>query len=72
MPAGLRTTELWLTVATEVGIVAAALSDALSPHWAAVASSVSAGAYAVARGLAKSTPPAVVNVHQAAPTPPTT
>lgn len=61
MSAGLKTTELWLTVATEVGIVAAALSSALSPHWAAVASAASAGAYAIARGLAKteSTQPVV-------------
>ena len=73
MPAGLKTTELWLTVATEVGIIAAALADALPAKWAAVAASISGAAYAVARGLAKTATPAVVNVHTApTPAPPTT
>ena len=44
---GVKTTELWLTVATEIGVVAAALAGNLSPKWAAVASAVSAVGYAV-------------------------
>jgi hypothetical protein len=50
---GIRTTEFWVTVATEVGIVAAALAGNLSPRYAALATAVSGAAYALARGLAK-------------------
>lgn len=57
LKAGYKTTEFWLTVATEVGILAAAVADALPPKWAAVASAASGAAYAVARGLAKVNPP---------------
>lgn len=60
MTAGLRSTELWLTVATDVGLVASALAGALPPKWAAVASAVATAAYGLSRGLAKqgtATPP---------------
>jgi len=63
MTAGLRSSELWLTVVTIVGLDASALAGALSPHWAAVASAIASAAYALARGLAKQgtvpPPPAV-------------
>jgi hypothetical protein len=66
MTAGLRSTELWLTILTNVGIVASALTGALTPKWAAVSAAVATAAYALARGLAKqgTTPPS-------APPPPT-
>lgn len=76
MPAGLKTTELWLAVATDIGVIAASLADALPAKWAAVAAAVSSAAYALARGLAKNggttvtTPPAPVTV-TVTPTPPT-
>lgn len=53
MKPGLFTTELWLTVATDVGIVASALAGALPAKWAAVASAAATVAYSIARGLAK-------------------
>jgi hypothetical protein len=53
---GLRSTELWLTILTNVALLAAALSDALPPKWAAVSSAGATAAYAIARGLAKSEP----------------
>lgn len=53
MSRGFRTTEFWITVATNVGVVAAALTGVLSPRYAAIASAVSVAAYNIARGLAK-------------------
>lgn len=50
---GIRTTELWLAVLTDVGAVAAAAAGVLPARWAAVASAVSTAAYSLARGLAK-------------------
>jgi hypothetical protein len=54
---GYRTTEFLIVALTILGQLVAALTDHLSPHWAAIASSVAAGAYALARGLAKLNPP---------------
>ena len=62
---GYKTTELVLTVLVVVAQLAAALAGELSPHWAAIASSVAAGLYALSRGLAKQTQP------NTPPTPPT-
>jgi hypothetical protein len=53
MKSGIYTTELWVTVATDVGLVASALAGALPSKWAAVAASVATVAYALSRGLAK-------------------
>lgn len=53
MKPGQRTTEFWVTLATVIGILAASLADALSPRYAAIATSVSVAAYAISRGLAK-------------------
>lgn len=63
MTAGLRSTELWLTVATNIAVLASALAGELPPRWAAVAATIATGAYALARGLAKQgtvPPPPVV------------
>jgi len=57
---GWKTTELWVAVLTDVGIVVAALAGNLSPHYAAIATAVSSSAYAIARGLAKLNPPKAV------------
>ena len=53
MKSGLYTTELWVTVATDVGIIASAVAGALPPKWAAICAAVANVAYAVSRGLAK-------------------
>lgn len=57
---GYKTTEFALALLVDVGALAAALAKALSPHWAAIAAMVSSSAYALARGLAKLSPPPVV------------
>lgn len=62
MRRGFATTEFWATVAVAVGSLAASVSDALPPRWAAVAVSVSVGAYSIARGLAKLGPVGTVSV----------
>lgn len=54
---GLLTTEFWVTVATDVGIVASALTGELPPKWAAICAAVANVAYALSRGLAKIGPP---------------
>jgi len=53
MRTGLKTTELWVTVATDVGLVASALQGSLPPKWAAICAAVANLAYALSRGLAK-------------------
>lgn len=72
MSAGVRTTEFWITVATDLGIVGSALAGALPPKWAAVAAAVANVAYAISRGLAKqgTTPIPVVSVRPTVPTVP--
>lgn len=69
MPTGLKpgwkTSEAAITVLTIVGLTVASIAGTLPPKWAAVATSVSAAAYAIARGLAKLNPP-----KDATPTPP--
>lgn len=50
---GIKTTELLVTVLTDIGLVAASASGVLPPKWAAICASVSTVAYAVSRGLAK-------------------
>ena len=54
---GYKTTELAVTVLSAIGFLLAALAGDLSPHWAAIATAVSAGAYAISRGIAKANPP---------------
>ena len=54
---GYKTTEFAVTVLTIVGLLVSALAEHLTPHYAAFASSVAAGAYALSRGIAKAFPP---------------
>ena len=56
---GFLTTEFLIVVATNVGVLAAALADALPARYAAIASAVSTAAYAISRGLTKVAPPVV-------------
>ena len=53
MKPGIKTTELWLTLATDVGVIAASLAGVLPASDAAIASAVSTVAYSIARGIAK-------------------
>lgn len=64
MKPGHLTTEFWVIVLTNLGLVVAALAEALPPKWAALGVAVANAAYAVARGLAKlgTTPTPVVPV----------
>lgn len=57
---GYKTSELLVTVLTDVAALAAALSGNLSPHWAAIAAAVSSGAYALSRGITKHGTPTVI------------
>jgi hypothetical protein len=54
---GYKTTEFLITAATAVGLILAASADWLPPKYAALGATVSAAAYALARGLAKLNPP---------------
>lgn len=71
MKSGIQTTEFWVTILTDVGVVATALQGALPAKWAALAVAVANVAYAVSRGLTKSgyTPPAPVVVVDPGPHP---
>jgi hypothetical protein len=72
--AGLLTTEFWFTALTAVGTLAAALAGELPPRWAAIASAVSAAAYAISRAITKngalSAPAAVATTGPVTTTPP--
>lgn len=50
---GWKTTEFWVSVATIVGALTATLAGNLPDKYAAIATAVSAAAYAISRGLAK-------------------
>jgi hypothetical protein len=63
---GYKTTEFLLTLATNVGVLAASLAEHLSPRYAAIASAVSVAAYALGRSIAK----AGTNVAKPPPTTP--
>ena len=51
---GVKTTEFWLTVATMIASIAAAVAGALPEKWAAIATTVSAAIYTIARAFTKS------------------
>lgn len=57
MKPGYKTTEFWLTLATQVGALVSTVSDNLPPKYAAIAATVAAVGYALSRGLAKVFPP---------------
>lgn len=54
---GYKTTEFWINALTIAGLVVSSLAFSLSPRYAAIGASVSAGLYAISRGLAKLFPP---------------
>jgi hypothetical protein len=51
---GIQTTEFWVSALAIVGAVLLTLSGVIPGQWGILASAISAGAYAVSRGLAKS------------------
>lgn len=53
MKPGITTSEFWVTVFTNAGILASAFTGVLNPHWAAIASAISVAAYGISRGIAK-------------------
>ena len=71
---GYKTTEFLVTVLVGVGSVAAALSGQLAPRYAAIASAISAAAYALSRSITKNgvaqSPTTVVTTQPVTPTPP--
>lgn len=69
MKPGLHTSELAVTILTDVGIVASALVGVLPAKWAAILAGVAQAAYAISRGIAKQgyTPPAPVVVADPGP-----
>jgi len=50
---GYQTTEFWVTLAIVIGSLTATLAGNLPDKYAAIATAVSAAAYAIARGIAK-------------------
>ena len=58
MKPGWKTTELYVTILTDVGLVASAAASVLPAKWAAIGAAVANVAYAVSRGLAKQAAPA--------------
>ena len=57
MKAGYKTTEVWITMLSIVGLVASSVAASLSPRYAAIGVAISTAAYAISRGLAKLFPP---------------
>lgn len=55
---GYKTTEFIVTVLTTIGLITASSASWLPARYAAIGTAISVGAYAIARGLAKITPPA--------------
>ncbi len=53
MKPGIKTTELAVSVLTDIGVLAAALQGSLPPKWAAIVAAVSTFAYSLSRGIAK-------------------
>ena len=50
---GYKTTEFWITTLATLGALGAALQGMLPPKYAALVGAISAGCYAISRGLAK-------------------
>lgn len=65
---GYKTTELLFAVLVAIGSVTAALAGELTPRYAAIASAISAAAYAIGRGIAKAG--ATLGTVPTAPVPP--
>ena len=57
MKPGYKTTEFLVSVLTALGALLASLVGELSPKYAALASAISLGAYAISRGLTKAGKP---------------
>jgi hypothetical protein len=50
---GFKTTEFWVTNLASVGAILASVAGFLPPQYAALATALAGGLYAVSRGLAK-------------------
>jgi type IV secretory pathway protease TraF len=69
---GYKTTEFLAVALVALGSLVAACANVLPARYAAWASSISVGLYALGRGLAKSSPVVVAPATQTPPAPPTT
>jgi len=56
---GYKTTEFLITLLTDVGLIVSAAAGVLPHRYAAIGAVVAQAAYAIARGLAKLSPPVV-------------
>jgi hypothetical protein len=54
---GWQTSEFWVTALTIAGLVISSIAAPLAPRYAALGAAISAGLYAISRGLAKLFPP---------------
>ena len=70
MKPGVKTSEFAVTVLTGAAMLIASVAGYLSPHWAAISSSVAAGLYSLSRGWAKGSVPVVPTVPVTPPPPP--
>lgn len=50
---GIRTTEFWILILSNVAIIAAAFEGVLPPKWAAIATAISSSTYSITRQLIK-------------------
>jgi hypothetical protein len=50
---GIKTTEFFVTIATLIAVLASSLADVLPARYAAIAGSIAAAGYSIARGLSK-------------------
>ena len=57
MKPGYKTTEFYVSLATQLGALIAGIQGGLPPKYAGIVASVAAVGYAVSRGLAKVFPP---------------
>jgi len=57
MKPGYKTTEFYITIATQLGSLIAGIQGGLPPKYAGIVAGIAAIGYQVSRGLAKAFPP---------------
>ena len=69
MKPGIKTTELLVTILTDVGVVASSLAGVLPARYAAFAAAAATVAYSISRGIAKTGVTVTVPAASVAPGP---
>ena len=69
MKPGIKTTELLVTILTDVGVVASSLAGVLPARYAAFAAAAATVAYSISRGIAKTGVVVTVPAASVAPAP---